>query len=96
MPKIHFKKNHLPDLSVTHGAQLMQSLQAAGIPVASSCGGEAVCGRCKVQIFEGAAQLGKPQEKELLTLKRLRIGPTERLACQVCVVSDVTLDTSYW
>lgn len=40
-------------VSLTAGETLLQATEKAGIPLDANCGGEGVCGRCKLQILEG-------------------------------------------
>lgn len=80
----------------------MQSLLAAGRPVASSCYGKGICSKCRVKVLAGGENLSKPNVLE----KRLRekIGQSanaltddERLTCQTRILSaEVTIDTGYW
>ena len=75
----------------------MASLLAAGIPVASSCGGAAVCGKCVLEVLEKPENLSPPGEDELFLLEKENlIGKNLRVSCQCDVLGDVTLDASYW
>ena len=47
MPKIHLPQKNLI-LEVHAGANLMKTLLDAGIPVASSCLGDGICGKCRL------------------------------------------------
>jgi ferredoxin len=58
----------------------------AGAPIGNSCGGVGVCGRCRVQIVEGAENLTPPT----------RMEGEGRLACQAVVLGDCTVTTTYW
>jgi 2Fe-2S ferredoxin len=95
MPTIRFVKNY-PPIEVEAGAELMDSLRRAGLPVASSCDGDGVCGRCRLVIVAGAENLSplKPIEEILRT--RLRLPGGVRISCQALVLGDVTVDASYW
>jgi adenylate cyclase len=61
---------------------LLVLLQRAGVPIHTVCGGRAQCGRCLVQVLEGAEKMNLPGAAELLRLKALQAGPGYRLACQ--------------
>ncbi len=95
MPKIKFVKNK-PDLEVPLNANLMAALLAAGLPVASSCGGEGVCSKCRIKIIEGEKNLSAPNDTELILKEQNSLGRELRISCQVEVLGDVTVDASYW
>ena len=92
---IHFVKDRAP-IEAPDGAPLMQTLLAAGLPVASSCQGDGVCGKCRVRVVGGAEHLGPESDLERRRREHLRYGRDQRLSCQTTVRGDVTLDTSYW
>ena len=56
----------------------------AGAPIGNSCGGVGVCGRCRITILDG--EVSPPT----------RFETKDRLACQVVVLGDCTVTTSYW
>ena len=95
MPTIRFQKN-LPALEVSPGANLMESLLAAGLPVASSCLGDGICSKCKILVVVGADQLSPINAREQMLRDRLRLAPNLRISCQTSVNGDVTIDASYW
>jgi 2Fe-2S ferredoxin len=75
------------------GVDLFGALRAAGLPIASSCRGDAVCGRCWVEVLEGASALSPPDDDE----RRLAPEPGQRLACRTTLVADgAAVTTSYW
>lgn len=74
----------------------MTSLQNAGIPVASSCGGDAVCGKCVLKILSGGENLTSPTEDELFLAEKDGLGPGLRVSCQARVQGDVEIDAPYW
>jgi len=78
---------------------LLARLTAAGIPVGSSCSGRGACGRCVIEVVEGAADLSPIDVHEALVLERNHAPPTARLAC-CCRVerpgATVTVSTGYW
>ncbi|OFZ28764.1 MAG: hypothetical protein A2622_06695 [Bdellovibrionales bacterium RIFCSPHIGHO2_01_FULL_40_29] len=92
MPKIHLPQKNLI-LEVHAGANLMKTLLDAGIPVASSCLGDGICGKCRL-MTEGEVSKITPLESD--TLLRNRATPTERLSCQITVTTDLILKSSYW
>ena len=85
------------NLQVPDGANLMTALQEAGVPVASSCGGAAVCGKCALKVISGNENLTPPNEDELFLLEKENLlGQGLRISCQCEVRGDVTLDAPYW
>jgi len=83
-------------IEVEVGANLMHSLLESGRPVASSCGGDAVCGKCHIKIIEGASNLS-PESDEEKDLKEINeIHKSERISCQTQVLGPITVDASYW
>ncbi len=92
MPKISVPQKNLI-LSAEPGANLMQALLKANIAVASSCLGDGICGKCRVQLT-GNANLAN--DLELQTLAKNKAEPNERLSCQVIVVDTLQVKTSYW
>ncbi len=92
MPKISVpQKNKV--LEAPLGKNLMLFLQEQGIPVASSCLGDAICGKCRMRVG-GAVPLASQLEQE--TLKRNQASPGDRLSCQVQIDHNLTVETTYW
>ena len=92
MPKIIIpQKNKI--LTVLAGSNLMKVLQLQNIPVASSCLGDGICGKCRMKI---QGQVADATELEMQTKERNKIPLTERLACQISMESDLTVTTDYW
>lgn len=95
MPTIQFKKNK-PTITVPSGANLMKSLIEHGVSVASSCAGDAVCGKCWVYVVEGAENLSLSTDDEV-HLKAIKDLPRNcRVSCQAEVLGDIIIDTPYW
>lgn len=95
MPKIHFRKPY-PPVEVEPSANLMQALLTAGRPVASSCRGDGVCAKCRVEIISGSENLSPENPTELFLRERHDLKKAERISCQTAVEGDITVDTSYW
>ena len=78
------------------GVSLLDATRAAGLPIASACGADGVCGRCGVTIIAGTESLSRETEAET-RLKRLnRVDPSLRLACRAVVSGDVEVSAAYW
>lgn len=95
VPKISFLKNRAP-IEVEDGANLMRALQKADIPVASSCNGDGVCVKCRMQIIEGSENLSPVGELEEHLKERHDLSRNERVSCQVQVHGDVKVHATYW
>ncbi len=83
--RVHFNPDNV-DIVVDKGENLLQAAIAAGVHIHASCGGNGVCGTCKVVIEKG----------EVDTTRTDRLTPEEyqqgvRQACQSRVLSDVTV-----
>lgn len=96
MPKINFAKNNRPSIDCAYGESLMKVLQRNDIPVASSCGGEGVCAKCRVKLVSGASNLSGAEELEKRILSKTFGNDEDRLSCQARVIGDITIDTGYW
>jgi uncharacterized 2Fe-2S/4Fe-4S cluster protein (DUF4445 family) len=71
-------------VEVRLGTSLLEAARAAGVFVASICGGDGICGRCRVQILSGRVDA---EPTALLTREEIRAGFV--LACQTRVTEDV-------
>lgn len=95
MPIIRFVKN-IPPREVAYGANLMEELLLAGLPVASSCHGDGICGKCRVRVIKGAENLSKIGPLEQMLRDRLKVPVEFRISCQCQVLGDIEIDTTYW
>jgi ferredoxin len=78
------------------GGTLLRAALRAGLPVARSCRGVAVCAACKVRVLDGADQLRPPGPAEQALLQREPLRPDERYACQARADGPCTITTTYW
>ena len=83
-------------VQVPAGSNLMKALLDAGLPVASSCGGDGVCSKCHVKVIEGKENLSKESQEEQELREINDIPKGERISCQVTINGNVSLDTPYW
>ncbi|HAG91842.1 MAG TPA: hypothetical protein DCL41_08220 [Bdellovibrionales bacterium] len=95
MPLISFQKQHAP-IFCENGDNLMATLRKNQMPVASSCQGDGVCGKCKIQVYGGESHLSPPNDTELFLRQRYHLAPNERISCQTQVLGDILIDTTYW
>lgn len=72
---------------VLAGATLLEAAQRAGVPLASVCGGEGICGRCRLLVRSGRAEASPTL---LLSPDDVRAGYV--LACQTRVREDVVVE----
>jgi len=71
-------------VEVRQGATLLDAARAAGVFVASICGGDGICGRCRVRVLSGVVDA---EPTALLSREEIRDGFV--LACQTRVTEDV-------
>lgn len=83
-------------LEVDCGSNLMQSLLAADLPVASSCHGDGVCAKCRIQVIGGAANLSPENDLEKFLREKFALRKNVRISCQTQVLGDVEIDATYW
>ena len=96
MPKVK-RPRQGDEFLVEKGALLMQSLQDAGVPVASSCAGDGICCKCALRVTAGAENLSRITPKEeFLLLQNGKKDRGFRISCQARVLGDVSVDVGYW
>lgn len=95
MPVIRFAKTDR-EIVVEPGANLMKSLLSAGLPVASSCLGDGICGKCRIYIIEGFENLTGVNAAESILRDRLKVPRDMRISCQTGIIGDIRIDASYW
>ena len=93
---IRFSKAHRQPLEVESGSNLMSVLLENGVPVASSCNGDGVCAKCRVQIKSGQDQVSPINETEEILQDRESLKTGTRFSCQVTVFGEIEIDTPYW
>jgi len=77
----------------TEGGNLLEVLQSNGYPIATSCGGVASCGLCRLTVIRGAESLSPIKPQELVHLGNVAKVVGLRLACQsvVCGPGPIVL-----
>jgi uncharacterized 2Fe-2S/4Fe-4S cluster protein (DUF4445 family) len=83
------KVTFLPDkkvIEVDEGALLLEAAEKAGVYLNSLCGGEGVCGKCRVQIVKGNAKVNG-HSVAFFTKEEIEKGYV--LACQTPVKEDL-------
>jgi len=82
---VHFLPDNI-SIEVNHGENLLNVAAKAGVYIHAFCGGEGVCGKCKVQI-----EKGRVQSDMTASLKKTQFDKGIRLACKSEVIEDVTI-----
>ncbi|MBA7643884.1 Na(+)-translocating NADH-quinone reductase subunit F [subsurface metagenome] len=82
---VHFEPDNA-DIMVAKGENLLQAAIAAGVHIQASCGGNGVCGTCKVSIEKGQVDSTRTEK---LSDQEYQQGL--RLACQSRVLTDLTV-----
>lgn len=83
-------------LSIDKEENLFTALRAAQVPVASSCKGDGVCGKCVVTVEHGDENLTPPTGLEETLCKKYNYSPSQRISCQCQVLGPLVLRTTYW
>ncbi len=84
-------------LEARPGESLFDTLKRCDQPVASSCQGSVICGRCLVHVVEGSESLSSIDEEEREVLRREGARANQRLACRAYPEgSEIIISTGYW
>ncbi len=90
MPEVHVQ-GETPAISAPANANLLATLLDAGVSISHECGGNSICGTCRVELQECAGQLPSPNFAEQHALSRFRTAGLVRLACQIPIPGDLTV-----
>lgn len=74
-------------VDVAADLNLLDAARQAGIGLASVCGGEGTCGRCRVTILSG--EVSAPVDADRRFLSQLELSAGQRLACRCHIHSAV-------
>ncbi len=85
MHKVRFLP-HNKEVSVPEGETLIRAALEAGVHVNASCGGEGVCGKCRVIVEEGTVEGGVTEK-----LSKADREKGYRQACLAKVISDLVV-----
>jgi ferredoxin len=89
MPEVHVEG--VGAIQVTAGRRLVLGIEDAGIDILHRCGGNARCATCRVEVLEGEpTPITEAEEVRLSELKSRK--ETTRLACQIRVLDDLTVE----
>jgi ferredoxin len=84
------------EVRVPIGTSLLEAARQAGLPVAQSCTGGAVCGRCGLRVLAGGDGLPPESAGERRAKQRNRIDGGLRLSCLLRLEQDLTVTAPYW
>ncbi len=98
MSEIRFRKLKRKSLIISKddNRTLMKILLDHQIPVASSCNGDGVCGKCRIEVINGNHNLNPENEIEIFLKEKNQCKKNERISCQIKVCGDIEIDTGYW
>jgi uncharacterized 2Fe-2S/4Fe-4S cluster protein (DUF4445 family) len=74
---------------VPPGTTLFSAAHWIGLPIDSTCGGRGTCGKCKVQVLQGGAEITTADRKQL---RQSDLEAGWRLSCQAKVYDDITVN----
>jgi ferredoxin len=93
MPNVRFRPSERT-IEVRKGALLIDAVREAGLPIASPCGDDLICGRCGVRVLSG--RVTREAQIEHHAKERNRVDPELRLACALRVHDDLVVTATYW
>jgi class 3 adenylate cyclase/CDGSH-type Zn-finger protein len=79
------------DIAMPPDRTVLAAAQAAGVPIASACGGNGRCSTCRIWVVSGLEHCSPRSEIERGLAERLHFPDNLRLACQTLATGDVTL-----
>jgi uncharacterized 2Fe-2S/4Fe-4S cluster protein (DUF4445 family) len=74
---------------VPPGTTLFSAAHWIGLPIDSTCGGRGTCGKCKVRVLEGSAEVTTADHR---LLRKEEIEGGWRLSCQTRIYDDMTCE----
>lgn len=86
----HYTVTFLPhniSVEVPAGTLLIRAALRAGVHINASCGGDGVCGKCRVRLLNGNAEDGLSER-----ISKEDIADGHRLACTTKVIENITVE----
>jgi uncharacterized 2Fe-2S/4Fe-4S cluster protein (DUF4445 family) len=74
------------EIQIPKGETIIRAAMAAGVHINASCGGEGVCGKCRVIVEKGQVEGGVSEK-----LSAQDIAKGYRLACKATLIEDLTV-----
>lgn len=81
---------------VPTGTTILDAARRVGLPVASGCAANGLCGRCGVTVLAGASAVSTETSGEAEAKSLNRVDPSQRLSCMTTISGDVEITASYW
>jgi ferredoxin len=94
-PRVHLRPGRRW-IQPRRGETLMDAAHRCGVPLGSSCGGEAAYAACVLRVLRGASNLSPRGPAERRLAAREGFAPDERAACQCFARGDAVVTTDYW
>ena len=92
MPKVVFLKGAKRfEVYADPGQSLLEAAMASRVPIYHTCGGNASCSTCRVNILSGAGNLTPIEADESRVLDAFDLKGATRLACQ-CILSGGSVE----
>ena len=76
--------------TVPVGATVLRAAHETGVALASVCGGQGICGSCRIRLIDGT--LADPTETELRLFTPAQLDAGWRLACQARVTGETRVE----
>ncbi len=83
--------NNLKKIEAYNGSNLLDVLIKKNVPISSSCGGKAICARCKCKVFQLVNKILPDEKKHISDCEE---KDHIRLACQVFVNQNININIS--
>ena len=77
---------HEKEIKIQEGERLIRAAMEAGVHINASCGGEGVCGKCRVLVEKGSVDDGLSEQ-----LSQEDIEKGYRLACKAIIKEDLVV-----
>jgi ferredoxin len=81
---------------IKSGGTILAAANRSEVPLGQSCGGEGICGWCRVRILDGVDHLSRPTALERKLMVDHAFASDERAACLAGVHGDISVTASYW
>ena len=79
-------------VDVEKGVSILDAALRFGVPLYHTCGGNASCSTCRIQVLQGGDRLSGIESAEAQVLDAFDLKPPHRLGCQAQLLGgDVTV-----
>lgn len=80
------------EIEAGQGSSLLSCLMDAQVPISTSCGGQGICGLCRLTVVKGRELLTPVNGRELGHIGNVAKVVNIRLACQAAVIGEGELE----